>query len=135
MADTKITKRAIYNGLIETLIDNFEPDDVKVYVDFLQDEIEKLDNRADKEKARRAAKKEEKNELRERITEVIWEAQAPLTADEIANTVLPDFTDVTKAKVVYQVTQLIKDGKAFKQVQKRDDKKVTVYFKEPVVAE
>lgn len=135
MADTKITKRAIYNGVIETLIDNFEPDDVKVYVDFFQNEIEKLDNRADKEKARRAAKKEEKNELRDKITEVIWEAQAPLTADEIANTVLPDFTDITKAKVVYQVTQLIKDGKAFKQVQKRDDKKVTVYFKEPVVAE
>ena len=135
MADTKITKRAIYNGLIETLIDNFEPEDVKVYVDFLQDEITKLDNRADKEKARRAEKKAEKNELRDKIAEVIWEAQAPLTADEIANTVLPDFTDVTKAKVIYQVTQLIKDGKAFKQVQKRDDKKVTVYFKEFIVAE
>lgn len=135
MADTKITKRAIYNGLIETLTSNFDADDVKVYVDFLQDEIGKLDDRAEKEKARREAKREERNELRDRIAEIILESQVPLTAEEVTESVLPAFEDATKAKVIYQITQLINAGKVFKQVQKRDDKKVMVYFKEFIVAE
>ena len=51
MAEKKITKKEMYNGLIATLTENFG-DEVQEYVEFLQGEISILDKRAEKEKER-----------------------------------------------------------------------------------
>ena len=132
MADTKMTKKEMYNGLIATLTDNFEADEIQEYVDFLQKEIDVLDHRAAKEKERRAAKKAEGDDLKDAVKEVI--GAEPITADAIAEALAEDFPEVTKAKVTYRATQLVKDGAIFKvQIKNEEGKKIVAYTTEEPV--
>lgn len=132
MADTKMTKKEMYNGLIATLTDNFEANEVQEYVDFLQKEIDILDHRAEKEKERRAAKKAEGDDLKDAVQEVI--GAEPITAAAIADALAEDFPEVTKAKVTYRATQLVKDGAIFKvQIKNEEGKKIVAYTTEEPV--
>lgn len=134
MAEKKITKKDMYNGLIATLTKNFG-DEVKEYVDFLQGEIDALDNRAAKEKARRAAKKAEGDDLKDAVANAI--GADPITAEDIAEGLADEFPEVTKAKVTYRASQLAKDGVIYKvQVKTEDGRKVVAYTTEaPAEAE
>ena len=134
MAEKKVTKKEMYNGLIATLTENFG-DEVKEYVDFLQGEIDALDARAEKEKARRAAKKAEGDDLKDAVAEAI-EAE-PKTAEAIAEELIDAFPELTKAKVTYRASQLVKDGTIFKvQIKTEDGRKVVAYTTEaPAEAE
>lgn len=134
MADKKITKKDMYVGLIATLTENFG-DEVKEYVDFLQGEIDALDARAKKEKARRAAKKAEGDDLRDAVANAI--GADPITAEDIAEGLVDEFPEVTKAKVTYRASQLAKDGVIYKvQVKTEDGRKVVAYTTEaPAEAE
>lgn len=134
MAEKKITKKEMYNGLIATLTENFG-DEVQEYVEFLQGEIAALDARAEKEKARRAAKKAEGDDLKDAVAEAI-EAE-PKTAEAIAEELIDAFPELTKAKVTYRASQLVKDGAIFKvQVKTEDGRKVVAYTTEaPAEAE
>ena len=134
MAEKKITKKDMYNGLIATLTENFG-DEVKEYVDFLQGEIDALDNRAKKEKARRAAKKAEGDDLKDAVANAI--GADPITAEDIAEGLVDEFPEVTKAKVTYRASQLAKDGVIYKvQVKTEDGRKVVAYTTEaPAEAE
>lgn len=134
MAEKKITKKDMYNGLIATLTENFG-DEVKEYVDFLQGEIDALDNRAAKEKARRAAKKAEGDDLKDAVANAI--GADPITAEDIAEGLADEFPEVTKAKVTYRASQLAKDGVIYKvQVKTEDGRKVVAYTTEaPAEAE
>ncbi len=128
MADKKITKKDMYNGLIATLTENFG-DEVQEYVEFLQGEIAALDKRAEKEKERRAAKKAEGDELKDAIAEAI-EAE-PKTAEAIAEELADEYPEITKAKVTYRASQLVKDGEIYKtQVKTEDGRKVVAYTTE-----
>lgn len=132
MADTKMTKKEMYNGLIATLTDNFEADEVQEYVDFLQKEIDILDHRAEKEKERRAAKKAEGDDLKDAVKDAI--GAEPITAAAIADALAEDFPEVTKAKVTYRATQLVKDGAIFKvQIKNEEGKKIVAYTTEEPV--
>lgn len=122
------TKKEMFNGLIETLTENFG-DEAQEYIEFLQGEIDLLDNRAAKEKERRAAKKAEGDDLRDAVKNAI--GADPITAGEIAEALAEDFPEVTKAKVTYRATQLAKDGIIYKvQLKTEDGKKVVAYTTE-----
>lgn len=128
MADKKITKKDMYNGLIATLTENFG-DEVQEYVDFLQGEIAALDKRAEKEKERRAAKKAEGDDLKDAIAEAI-EAE-PKTAEALAEELADEYPEITKAKVTYRASQLVKDGEIYKtQIKTEDGRKVVAYTTE-----
>jgi hypothetical protein len=128
MAEKKITKKDMYNGLIATLTENFG-DEVQEYVEFLQGEIAALDKRAEKEKERRAAKKAEGDDLKDAVAEAI-EAE-PKTAEAIADELADEFPELTKAKVTYRASQLVKDGAIFKvQIKTEDGRKVVAYTTE-----
>jgi hypothetical protein len=128
MAEKKVTKKEMYNGLIATLTENFG-DEVAEYVDFLQGEIDALDARAEKEKARRAAKKAEGDELRDAVKAAIGED--PITATQIAEELADDYPEITKAKVTYRASALVKDGEVYKVTIKNDEgKKVVAYTSE-----
>lgn len=128
MADKKITKKDMYNGLIATLTENFG-DEVQEYVDFLQGEIAALDKRAEKEKERRAAKKAEGDDLKDAIAEAI-EAE-PKTAETLAEELADEYPEITKAKVTYRASQLVKDGEIYKtQIKTEDGRKVVAYTTE-----
>ena len=128
------TKREMYEGLIATLTENFG-DEIQEYVDFLNGEIEALDKRAAKEKERRAAKKAEGDDLKDAVKNAI--GAEPITAGEIADGLAEDFPEVTKAKVTYRASQLVKDGEIYKvQIKTEDGKKVVAYTdEEPADAE
>lgn len=128
MAEKKVTKKDMYNGLIATLTENFG-DEIQEYVEFLQGEIAALDKRAEKEKERRAAKKAEGDDLKDAVAEAI-EAE-PKTAEAIADELADEFPEITKAKVTYRASQLVKDGEIYKvQVKTEDGRKVVAYTTE-----
>ena len=134
MAEKRGTKKEMYNGLIATLTENFG-DEVAEYVEFLQGEIDALDARAEKEKARRAAKKAEGDDLKDAVAEAI-EAE-PKTAETIADELADAYPEITKAKVTYRASQLVKDGAIYKvQIKTDDGRKVVAYTTEaPAEAE
>jgi dihydroneopterin aldolase len=133
MADVKVTKTEMFEGIKATLIENFG-DEVQEYVEFLDKEIAAIKARAEKEKARRAAKKAEGDELKDAVAEAI--GAEPVTAQEIADALADEFPEVTKAKVTYRAGQLVKDGVIFKvQVKTEDNRKVVAYTTEEPDAE
>lgn len=128
MAEKKVTKKDMYNGLIATLTENFG-DEVQEYVEFLQGEIAALDKRAEKEKERRAAKKAEGDDLKDAVAEAI--ETEPKTAEAIADELADEFPEITKAKVTYRASQLVKDGEIYKvQIKTEDGRKVVAYTTE-----
>lgn len=134
MADTRITKTKMFEGIKATLTDNFEMDEVQEYVEFLDKEIAAIAARAEKEKARRAAKKAEGDELKDAVKGAI--GAEPTTADEIAEKLIEEFPEVTKAKVTYRASALVKDGEIFKVTIKTEDgKKAVAYTTEEPDAE
>ena len=133
MADVKVTKTEMFEGIKATLIENFG-DEVQEYVEFLDKEIAAIKARAEKEKARRAAKKAEGDELKYAVKEAI--GADPITAGEIADALAEDFPEVTKAKVTYRASALVKDGEVYKvQIKTEDGKKVVAYTTEEPDAE
>ena len=125
MAEKKVTKKDMYNGLIATLTENFG-DEVQEYVDFLQGEIAALDKRAEKEKERRAAKKAEGDDLKDAIAGAI--EVEPKTAEVLAEELADEYPEITKAKVTYRASQLVKDGEIYKtQIKTEDGRKVVAY--------
>ena len=128
MADKKITKKDMYNGIIATLTENFG-DEVQEYVEFLQGEIDALDKRAEKEKERRAAKKAEGDDLKDAVAEAI--GAEPKTAEDIADELTEAYPEITKAKVTNRASKLVKDGIIYKtQIKTEDGRKLVAYTTE-----
>lgn len=124
MADKK-TKREYFEELKGIVADNAE------LVEFIDAEIARIDNRNEKAKEKRAEKAVAGDALRDAVKTVIVNATAPITAEEVAAALVNEFEDVTKAKVTYRATQLIKAGKIFKVTVKTEDgRKVVAYTAE-----
>jgi CO dehydrogenase/acetyl-CoA synthase beta subunit len=130
MAKAK-TKAEILEGIKETLATNFEATDVAEYVEFIDKELAAIAKRAADEKARRAEKKAQGDELGDAVKAAIG-AEA-ITADAIAEALAEQFPDVTKAKVTYRATQLVKAGEIFKVTIKADGRKIVAYTTEEPV--
>lgn len=123
--ENKITKRD-YFGMIRAIVEDASEVDMRDEIlGFIDKEVAALDVRAEKAKERAAKKREESDELRQAIFEVLT-GEGQTVADIVDKL---DREDVTRQKVVARLTQLIKDGKVQKDTAKTEDKKkVTIYM-------
>ena len=121
--EKKMTKRDC-NVIIKDIVLASDCEDKDDLIKFLDNEIEILDRKAEKAKERAAQKRAEGDELRALV-------QSKLTNDyqtikEICSTIEDE--EITKAKVVARLTQLVKEGIAEKEdVKTEDNKKVKAY--------
>ena len=127
MADTKITKKDFF-AAIRTMVEGIEtvgdiPAD-KV-LEFIDTQVAQIDAKAAKAKARAGEKKAEGDALRAEVAaHITTEFQ---TADDIT-ALVKGFEDVTKAKVVARLTQLVNAGIVVKeQIKTEDGRKVMSY--------
>lgn len=115
-----MTKRECFEAIREYVKDT-------EYVEFIDQEIAAIDARAEKERERRAAKRAEGDALKDAIKAAIDEVNEPITAEEIADRLVEDYPGVTKAKVTYRASALVKDGEIDKCDVKIDKRKVVAY--------
>lgn len=125
MADVKITKKEFYAAL-RTMVEGIEavgeiPAD-KV-LEFIDTQVAQIDAKAGKAKERAAKNKAAGDELRAEVFAHITEEFQ--TADAITEVVVGE--DITKAKVIARLTQLVKAGDIVKEQQKVGDRKVMCY--------
>lgn len=126
MADKKTRKD--YFEEIKTIV--AEDQDLVAFVD---GEIAKIDARNEKEKAKRAEKRAQGDELQAAVESFIVDNDGPITAQEIADGL--EGEDITKAKVTYRATQLVKAGKIFKVTVKTEDGRKAVAYTAQAPAE
>ncbi len=125
---TKVTKRNVLDALATVNFANditvgdiiVTPEDIKAYIDT---SLAQIDNRNAKAAERQAQKKQAGDELRSQIKAVLGET--PKSIAEIMDEV--DVEDLTPAKVVARLTQLVKLGEVFKSDVKVDGKTMKVY--------
>ena len=115
MTNTKTTKKDNFNAIITALngaLDfGYDPDfDVDALIEFCEKEIATLDKRSAKAKETAAAKKAEADALTEAIAAVL-PADFTTIDDVVA---LMNDPEVTRGKVQYRLTQLVKSGVAEK---------------------
>ena len=130
------TKRDVLNALATV---NFTEDinvgDVVVTPDdskeFVETSITQLDNRAAKAAERAAQKKADGDEMRATIKAVIGEN--PMTITDIATAL--NNPEITNAKIVARLTQLVKLGEIFKADTKVDGRSLKVYSTVPFSTE
>ena len=101
---TKMTKREILTAIMDGTVDE------AVKNEFYTKEIALLDAKAEKAKARAAAKRAEGDELTETVASVLTEDFAPIA--DIAGMI--EGEDDTPAKVSYRLNALVKAGRAEK---------------------
>lgn len=131
-----MTKRDVLNALATV---NFTEDivvgDVVVtpadIADFVDTSLAQLDNRAAKAAERAANKKAEGDQMRATIKAVIGET--PMTIAEIIEAV--DDPELTNAKAVARLTQLVKLGEIYKADTKVDGRTLKVYSAVPFATE
>lgn len=119
MEEKKMTKRDYFVEIKEIL----EGENEIALADVMAHEIELLDNKAVKNKERAAQRKIEGDELRDTISTIL--VDEPQTIDEIVEQI--DDEEITKAKVVARLTQLVNLGEAIKEPVTKDGKKVMSY--------
>lgn len=119
--EKKVTKVEYFTKIAEAVAAS-EVENKDELVEFINGQIEKLNNAATKAAERRAKKAEEPDEILIAVENAI--TTEPKTAQQIADEI---GSEVTKAKVVARITKL--GDKVVKQVTKTENGKVTVYTK------
>ena len=123
--EKKLTKKEILAAIKTAVADMTEVGGVPTatVIEFIDTTIDQIDAKAAKAKERAAGKKAEGDALREEVfSHVTGEWQ---TADAITALVVGE--DITKAKVVARLTQLVKAGMVEKEQQKVGDAKLMCY--------
>lgn len=119
----KVTKKEYY-GMLKEVIENSNVENQAELVEFVEKQIELLDNKAAKAKEKAAEKRAEGDELRATVEATLTEEYQ--TIADITEQI--DDEEVSKAKVTARLTQLVKEGLAVKEEAKTEDgKKVMVY--------
>lgn len=116
--EKKMTKREVFEAL-KAIPENAE------FVEFLDAQIAQLDARAEKAKERKAKKAAESDALKQKIAEALTEDLQ--TADEITEKVADGDEEITKAKVVARLSQLVKSAVADKTQVKVDGRRIMAY--------
>lgn len=124
MAD-KRSKREYFEELKGLVVDNEE------LIVFLDKEIGAIDKRNEKAKEKRAEKAAEGDALQEAVKNFVLEADHYVTAEEVAEALVEDFPEVTKAKVTYRATQLVKAGEIGKDTIKDAEGRKVVAYTDP----
>lgn len=123
----KVTRKDMFEGIKATLVENFEPDEIAEYVEFLDKELDAIAERARKEAEKRAEKKAAGDELKDAVKNVIEAAGAPIFPEDIAEKLIENFPEVTKAKVINRASALVKAGEIDKTEIKVDKNKRVAY--------
>ena len=108
----KITKREMFEALVEAANGAEFKFTAEELVAFAENEIALLDKKAVKAKERAATKKAEGDELTEAVRAAMSAEEFEPIADIAARI---EGEDVTVAKVQYRLTQLVKNGEAEKE--------------------
>ena len=120
MEEKRLTKKDYFEEIRQVLEEANETDLAEV----MAHEIELLENKAIKNKERAEARKIAGDELRDTISNILIDDLQ--TVDEIVDQL--DDEEITKAKVVARLTQLVNLNEAIKeQVKTEDGKKVMAY--------
>ncbi len=107
----KITKREMYEAIIEAVNGGEWKYDADAVVDFCENEIALLDKKAAKAKETAAKKRAEGDELTDAVRAALSEDTFEAIADIAARI---EGEDVTVSKVTYRLTQLVKNNEAEK---------------------
>ena len=120
MEEKKMTKKDYFVEIENILRDAKEND----FADVMAHEVELLENKAVKNKERAEARKIAGDELRDTISNILIDDLQ--TVDEIVDQIEDE--EITKAKVVARLTQLVNLNEAIKeQIKTEDGKKVMAY--------
>ena len=123
MAETKMTKKMWFEE-IRNIVEAADVEDKAGMLEFIDTQLAQLATRAEKAAERAAKKKADGDALRDAVEAVLTDELQ--TADEITAQI--DEEGISKAKVTARLTQLIKAGKATKDIIKTEDsRKVTAY--------
>lgn len=123
MENKKLTKKDYY-GMLKDIILTSNVDNKEELEAFVDRQIEIIDNKAEKAKERAAEKKAEGDELRAAIKSVLTEDYQ--SADDILAQL--EGEDLSKAKIIARLTQLVNNGDAEKaQAKTEDGKKFMTY--------
>lgn len=133
-----MTKRDVLNALATVdFTEDITVGDVVVtpadIAEFVENSLAQLDNRAAKAAERAANKRQEGDEVRTAIKDIIANSETPVTIADIL-AALDDET-MTSAKVVARVGQLVKLGEVFKSDTKVDGRTLKVYSTVPFATE
>ena len=121
----KMTQIDIYEKIKE-IVSASEDADVATIVEFCDKKIAQAIDKREKAQAKAAEKKAESDEMTDAIAEILTEDGQ--TAEDIAQALLGRFEDITKAKVVARLTQLVNAGVVIKeQIKTEDGRKVMSY--------
>jgi len=122
--EKKMTKKD-YFEMIKGIVEESDVENKNELNYFLDAQIESINNKAEKAKERAAAKKAEGDELRETVKSVLTNDFQ--TAEEITAQINDE--EVSKAKVIARLTQLVKLGEAVKESTKTEDNKSKMTYK------
>lgn len=122
--EKRMTKKDYFEE-IKGLVEETEVENKNELIYFLESQIESIDNKAAKAKERAAAKKAEGDELRETVKSVLTNEFQ--TAEEITAAIGDE--EITKAKVIARLTQLVNLGEAVKEATKTEDNKSKMTYK------
>ena len=122
--EKRITKRDNYEALKE-IVEKSNVENAEMLVEFINKQIEMIDNKSAKAKEKAAEKRAEGDELRAVIKSVLTNEYQ--TVDAITDQI--EGEDITKAKVVARLTQLVNNGEAVKEQGKSEDNKKVMTYK------
>ena len=123
MAEVKVTKKDYFEE-IKAIAEGAEVENKEELIAFIDKQLETLANRAEKAKERAAKNKAAGDELRAAVYAVITDELQ--TADEITAQV--EGEEITKAKVVARLTQLVNAESIVKDTVKTEDgRKLAAY--------
>jgi hypothetical protein len=120
--EKRVTKKENFETL-RGIVEDSTVENKDELVAFIDAQIALVESKAEKAKERAAAKKAEGDELRATIKSILTDELQ--TVDMITDQI--DDEEITKAKVVARLSQLVKLGEAEKEQVKVEDKKVMAY--------
>ena len=122
MENKKITKKEYYDLIKNVIVEaNIEMKDE--LIEFIDKQKAQIEAKAEKAKARAAEKKENGDELRDQIKSLLTNELQ--TVDDITNQIADE--EVTRAKVIARLSQLVKNNEVEKTDIKVDSKTVKAY--------
>lgn len=121
--EKKMTKKDYYE-MLKTTVEGIEVENKEDLLTFIDRELELIENKSVKAKERAAEKRAEGDELRAAVKSILTAENQ--TIDEIFRQI--EGEDLTRAKIVARLTQLVKTGEAKKEeVKSEDGKRIMVY--------
>ena len=116
MEEKKMTKKDYYT-LIKEKVEETNIEGKDELIEFINKQISQIEAKAEKAKIRAIEKQKAGDELRDKVKSILTNELQ--TADVITAQI--DDEDVTKAKVIARLTQLVKNGDAEKEDVKTED--------------